>query len=65
MKEVEPTILDKADDKKTYKGRSKIQKDGRVTIPKKVRDFLGVGIGDKVCLSLEGLNNDVLVIMKA
>ena len=44
-------------------GRSKIQKDGSCTIPKKVREFLGVGIGDKV--TLEYTDERELILEKA
>jgi len=34
-------------------GRCTIQKDGRTVIPKKVREFLGVGIGDTVTINID------------
>ena len=43
-------------------GRSKIQKDGRLTIPKKVREVLGIDIGDRVVLEFE---NKQLTLTKA
>ena len=44
-------------------GESKIQKDGSFTIQKKVREVLGVNIGDKV--ALEYTDERKLIMKKA
>lgn len=43
-------------------GSSKIQKDGRLVIPKRVREILDVDVGDTVALEFE---NHHLVMSKA
>lgn len=43
-------------------GSSKVQKDGRLVIPKKAREMLGIDTGDMLALQIE---NKQLVISKA
>lgn len=38
----------------TFMGSSKVTSKGRVTIPKRVRDVLGVSSGDRVAFIVEG-----------
>ena len=38
----------------TFMGSSKVTSKGRVTIPKRIRDVLGVSSGDRVAFIVEG-----------
>lgn len=60
MEEKETIVLDSEE---KILGKSKILKDGSFTIPEKVREFLGVGIGDKV--TLEYTDKGELIMEKA
>jgi len=67
MKEEKPTIEEKkleAEDTAKI-GRITVGDNWEVQLPKKAMDLLKVKPGDKLDIKLEGLNDDVLVIMKA
>ena len=65
MEEKPTVVLDREENEaeEIILGKSKIQKDGSFTIPKKVREFLGVCSGDKV--TLEYTDNKEMIMEKA
>jgi len=43
----------------------KIEKDNEIQLPQKAMDYIGIKPGDRISISVEGLNNDVIVLQKA